>query len=334
MVRERGARPTVNDVAAAAGVSRALVSIVMRGVPGASDATRERVLRIADDMGYVPDQRASKLRSASSTVLGVCFELREPFHGDLVEEIYAAAAELGRNVVISAVAPSRSESVAVQTLLSERCESAILLGTRLSAADLTDLAEQLPVVTVLGDAVVETVGDVRGDDAAGIGLAVDHLVALGHRDIVHVDGGDAPGSRVRRRAFLDAMAGHRRKGAARVVDGGLTALDGVRATRGLLDGRAAPTAILAFNDECASGVIDVLIRSGLRVPEDVSVVGYDDARFAATMPVPLTTVSQDARGLAAHAVASVRSMAEGADPGRVVVPPRLMVRETTAPPSR
>ena len=85
-------RPTMADVAKAAGISTALVSIVMRGVPGASDATRARVMRIADELGYVPDERARKLRQSRSRVLGVAFELQQPFHGDLVERLYAAAA--------------------------------------------------------------------------------------------------------------------------------------------------------------------------------------------------------------------------------------------------
>ena len=102
-------RPTMADVARAAGISTALVSIVMRGVPGASDATRARVVRIADELGYVPDERARKLRQSRSRVLGVAFELQQPFHGDLVERLYAAAALHGYDIALSAVAPSRDE---------------------------------------------------------------------------------------------------------------------------------------------------------------------------------------------------------------------------------
>lgn len=340
----RQQRPTLIDVAQAAGVSKALVSIVMRGAPGAGAATRERVLRIAAEMGYVPDQRARNLRSTATGVLGVTFELREPFHGDLVDEIYGAAADAGRDVLLSAVTARRPESVALQTLMRERCEAAILLGSRSDPGEIERLTERIPVTLVVSEAAPAGAGDVRGDDAHGVRLAVDHLVSLGHRRIAHIDGGDAPGSRVRREAFVrsmavaGSMAAHRHTRSASVIGGGITAVDGARATRGLLEATSAadqlPTAILAFNDECATGVIDVLVRAGKRVPEDISVIGYDDARFASLLPVPLTTVSQDAHGLARHALEAVVAMADNETPRRIVVPPKLMVRATTAAPPR
>ncbi|NDZ94200.1 LacI family transcriptional regulator [Streptomyces sp. SID6673] len=331
MGARRGGRVTLADVAQAAGVSTALVSIVMRGVAGASDETRERVLSIAGEMGYVPDQRARKLRQASSRLLGVTFELREPFHGDLVEETYRVAADVDYDVVISAVAPSRSEAAALDTVVRERCEAVILLGSRLSDDALAGLAERLPVVVVARDSNVPGVGHVRSDDTAGVGLAVDHLVGLGHRRIVHIDGGDAPGAADRRAGFSSAMGERGLSSEASIVAGGLTQIDGARATRDLVAADESTTAVVAFNDECATGVIDVLLRTGLRVPEDVSVIGYDDARLASRAPVPLTTVSQDAGELAADAVAGALGMIDGAPPPRIVRRPRLVVRATTAP---
>ncbi|MFW0792257.1 LacI family DNA-binding transcriptional regulator [Gordonia sp. CPCC 205515] len=324
-------RPTLIDVAREAGVSKALVSIVMRGVPGASDETRERVLRIADEMGYVPDQRARKLRQSSSKLLGVTFELREPFHGDLVEEMYRVAADSDFDVVISAVAPSRPESAAVQTVVRERCEAAILLGSRMPDADLTALARRLPVLVVARAAEVDGVGYIRSDDTAGVAQAVDHLVEQGHRAIAHVDGGAAPGADDRRVGFLAAMARH---GVAepRVVAGGLGQIDGARAMRELLADATRPTAVIAFNDECATGVIDSTIRAGLSVPQDLSVVGYDDARLASSAAVPLTTVSQDAGEMARDAVIGALAMINGGAPPAIVRRPHLVVRETTAPP--
>ncbi|ROZ99159.1 LacI family DNA-binding transcriptional regulator [Gordonia sp. OPL2] len=330
MGARRGGRVTLADVAHAAGVSTALVSIVMRGVAGASDETRERVLSIAGEMGYVPDQRARKLRQASSRLLGVTFELREPFHGDLVEEAYRVAGDVDYDVVISAVAPSRSESTALDTVVRERCEAVILLGSRLSDDALAALAERLPVVVVARDSNAPGVGYVRSDDTAGVGLAVDHLVGLGHRRIVHIDGGDAPGAADRRAGFSAAMA-ERGLSSASIVAGGLTQIDGARATRDLVAADGSVTAVVAFNDECATGVIDVLIRAGWRVPEDVSVIGYDDARPASRAPVPLTTVSQDAGELAADAVAGALAMIDGGPAPRIVRRPRLVVRATTGP---
>lgn len=329
--RARRGRPTLVDVAREAGVSKALVSIVMRGVPGASAETRGRVLRIADEMGYVPDQRARKLRQSTSKLLGVTFELREPFHGDLVEEMYRVAAELEYDMVISAVAPTRSEIVAAETVVRERCEAAILLGTRLPDDQLASLSRRVPVVVVARDATVDGVGYVCNDDTAGVGLAVEHLAALGHRMIVQVDGGSAPGAADRRAGFAAAA---KRYGLAdtRVVTGGLGQIDGARAMGELLATGDPPGAVVAFNDECATGVIEALTRAGLSVPQDVSVVGYDDARLASSAAVPLTTVSQDAREMAHDAVVGALAMIDGDPPPAIVRRPHLVVRETTAPP--
>ncbi|MFW0784108.1 LacI family DNA-binding transcriptional regulator [Gordonia sp. CPCC 206044] len=327
MVGGREGRTTLTDVARAAGVSVALVSIVMRNAPGASDETRERVLRIADELGYVPDQRARKLRQLSSRLLGVIFELREPFHGDLVEEVYRAAGELDYDVVISAVAPSRSETAALDTVVRERCDSVILLGSRLDDDALAVLAAKMPVVVVARGTAAPGVGYVRTDDTTGIAAAVEHLVDLGHRDIVHIDGGDAPSADERRVGFRQAMAEHGET--AQIVPGGLAQIDGARAMREILAESDRPSAVIAFNDECATGVVDTLLRAGLHVPEDVSVIGYDDARLASSAPVPLTTVSQDAAELATDAVRGAIAMLAGDPPPAIVRRPHLVVRSTT-----
>ena len=116
------------DVAKAAGISTALVSIVMRGVPGASDATRERVQRIADELGYVPDERARKLRQSRSRVLGVAFELQQPFHGDLVERLYAAASAASCSFAFTTVCweLARVTTFAPCTASRSRCRSAAI----------------------------------------------------------------------------------------------------------------------------------------------------------------------------------------------------------------
>lgn len=332
--------PTLEDVAARAGVSRALVSIVVRGVPGASEATRSRVLRVADELGYRPDSRARLLAGRRSRLLGVTLALNHPFHADLAEHIYSTAEQHGYEVVLSAVTRNRPPQKAIDTLLDYRCDAAILAGALVREPSLTALGERLPVV-VLGQRTRSRAVDVvRTADARGIRLAVDHLADLGHRAIAHVDGGTGPGSGARRTAYRAAM--HRRGLAPpRVVAGGETEQDGAAAARVLVE--APPTAVLTYNDRCAVGLLDVFVRGGIAVPDDVSVVGYDDSHVARLPYLQLTTVSQDAGQLASLAVQRAIARLDGADGAdgtdgadlgkrEVVLTPHLAVRGTTGAP--
>ena len=170
----------MHDVAARAGVSQSLVSIVMREAPGAGAATRERVLRIADELGYRPDTRAQLLRRGNSRLLGVVFGVQHAFHGDLVAGLYRAAGPLGYQLALSAVTPDRDEAAAVADLLGDRCEALLLLGAQSTPGELGRLAGIAPVVAVARAVRHSDVDVVRTADADGLGRAVDHLVGLGH----------------------------------------------------------------------------------------------------------------------------------------------------------
>ncbi|WP_072919864.1 LacI family DNA-binding transcriptional regulator [Geodermatophilus obscurus] len=324
-------RPTLADVAARAGVSTALVSIVIRDAPGASSATRERVRRAADEIGYRADTRARLLRSSRSRLIGVVFGVQHAFHGDLLTWLYDAAGKVGYELALSAVTPGRGEQRAVDSLLGDRCEALVLLGPASPTAHLTHLATRLPVVVVARSVRSTAVDVVRTADDEGMHLALDHLVALGHRDVVHVDGGRAPGAAERRRGYREAV---RRHGLTpRVLPGGLTEDDGAVAARALLAG-PLPGAVTVFNDRCALGLLDVLRRAGRTVPGDVSVVGYDDSRIARLSSVDLTSVAQDVGQLSTLAVRRALDRLDGVpvEQRELVVPPRLVVRSTTAPP--
>ncbi|WP_307109739.1 LacI family DNA-binding transcriptional regulator [Rhodococcus sp. SORGH_AS_0303] len=321
----------MTDVARAAGVSTALVSIVFRDSPGASDATRARVREIADELGYVRDRRASSLRQSHSRLLGVVFELQQPFHGDLVEHVYSAAARRGYEVALSAVAPSRGETAAIDSLRHDRCEATILLGSRLPEDELAALARTVPTVVVARRVDTPDTVTVRSDDVAGITLAVRHLEELGHRRIAFVDGDGAPGSEDRSAGFLDALS-HIDDSRAEVVRGGLTEDDGARAVEGLLDTEHPPTAVIAFNDRCATGVLAALVARGLAVPRDMSVIGYDDSRVAGLDHVALTTVSQDAESLADAAVDAALTLTVDDSAPSIVLTPSLVSRSTTGAP--
>jgi len=327
-------RPTLEDVATASGVSRALVSIVIRGAPGASEATRERVFRIATELGYRPDARARLLATTSTQLIGVVFNVQHAFHADLLAGIYAAAERVGYEVVLSGTTPDHDERRAVETLLGYRCDALLLLGPEASERRIVEIAGRLPVVVVGRRATARLADVVRTDDAVGMRLAVDHLVGLGHRDIVHIDGGPGVKASDRRRGYRAAMT---RAGLAdhiRIMPGGQTAELGARAGHTIVAMTTRPTGIVAFDDDCAFGLIDSVHSAGISVPGDLSVVGYDGSRFSRFPLSHLTTVGQDAAALASlgvrRAVARLEGY-EGADRD-VVLLPSLLVRGTSAPP--
>ena len=330
----RGSRSTVTmeDVAARAGVSRALVSIVLRDVPGASQESRDCVLRAAAELDYRPDHRARLLGSSRSGTLGVVYRLQGPFHAEVVEALYAAAAPGGWLLALEPTAPSRPESLAVQALLDYRCEAVLLVGSTLPRAAVAALAERLPVVVLARSLPGLGVDTVRTDDEAGARLAVEYLVGLGHQRVAHAHGGRAPGAAERRAGYRAAMraAGLQPE----LVLGGLTDADGERAARDLLGDRGR-TAVVAFNDPCAAGLLAAARANGTTVPDELSVVGYDDSAVAALSTVALTTVRQDAAALAAAALklAAARVQNPEAPISETVIAPHLVVRRTTAPPA-
>ncbi len=329
----RPSRPTMRDVAEAAGVSRALVSIVFRGAPGASEQTRARVLEVAAGLGFTPNRSASLLKLHRNRHLGVTMNVRSTFHAELVEGIQAAADAAGYEVVLSAVSPGRPESRAVATLLDFRCEALLLLGTGLDQAALTDLAGRVPLVLVGGARTRPTLDVVRSSDDRGSGLVVDHLVALGHRRLAHVDGGSTLPSTERRRGFRRALSRHGLAEVA-VLAGGDDEAAGGHAAERLLDTDALPTAVSAYNDQVAVGLVERFGRAGVRVPADVSVTGYDDTAVAALLAIDLTSVDQDAPAQAVGAVAAAVERLDGGrtEPVERVFEPRLAVRGSTAPP--
>jgi DNA-binding LacI/PurR family transcriptional regulator len=329
----KGASPTMADVAAAADVSKALVSIVFRGAPGASQATRERVFQAAKQLGYRTNRTASLLKLHRTRHLGVTMNVRSAFHAELVEGIQEAADREGYQIVLSTITENHDERRAIETLLEFRCESLILLGSQLSQPMLDDLARNVPVVLVGRRAGIDTVDVVRTADHKGLGLVVDHLVGLGHRDIAHVDGGRHTISADRRRGYRAAMRRNNEARQVRILAGGTGEVDGRRAAEELLRGDQLPTAVTTFNDHCAVGLIDRLSRAGVVVPDAISVAGYDNAPIAQYAAINLTTVSQEAPAQAQWAVRAAVERLEGVreDTRESVLEPRLIVRGSTGP---
>jgi DNA-binding LacI/PurR family transcriptional regulator len=324
----------MEDVAARAGVSRALVSLVMRDSPKVSEQRRTAVLQAAAELGYSPHAMARSLASRTSTVLGVMVsDLRNAFFAEVIDGLDAMARDAGFDVIINTGGRSaHREAGALTSLLSYRPAGIALLSPMLPTAAITSAAAQSPLVLVSRTSRLSTVDTVNDDGVAGIGLAVDHLVSLGHRRIAHFDSGSAASPAARRRGYRSAM---RRHGLVElVVASEPTDTAGAKAVHELLHRNEIPTAVVAGNDFNAVGAISAFEDAGLRVPADVSVVGYDNTSLAALRHVSLTTVDQprlEMGRLAAEAL--LQRVRDGrTEPVRHLLHPSLVVRATTAPP--
>jgi DNA-binding LacI/PurR family transcriptional regulator len=326
-------RVTMDDVARRAGVSRALVSIVMRAAPGASEEKRLRVLEAAAELGYRPDVRAQSLAGQRSRVIGVMFGVTVgAFHFELLDGLFTAAESHGHNLILSPLTRSRDEGTAARSLQGFRFDALIMLSPPTSHPL---LAGRIPLAVVGWRVDHPLVDTVRTDDDRGIQAAVDHLVALGHRDIAHIDGGDTMIADARRSAYLTAMERHGLTELACVVPGGQSQVDGLDGARRLCSGPRAPTALVAYNDDIAVAAIGVFAQHGIAVPEGISVVGYDDSSMADLSPVPLTTVVQRPDELGRLAVERMVARVEQRRivEREIVLEPELRIRSSTAPPS-
>lgn len=333
------ARPRLVDVALESGVSTATASLVLRGLPGPSRTTQHAVRDAAARLGYRPDRAASLLARRRTRLLGVLLDVTNAFHAELVLALDATAGAAGFELLLATTTPRRGDRAAVETLLDSRCEALVLFGpSELTDPDLDRLAGTCPTY-VLGRGPTALASGIRADDELGLSLAVEHLLGLGHRRIAYVDGPRGLIATTRRRGFRRAMRSHDLGATALVVRGGATEVEGAAAAGLLLDGPegpGAPTAVIAFNDRVAVGLVDVFERAGRRVPGDLSVVGYDDSPLAALAHVALTTVSQDPPALAAAVVDAMAAPTVGpgaltAYPLDVVIAPRLVVRTSSGP---
>ena len=331
------AHTTMEDVARRAGVSRSLVSLVMRDSPHVSAERRQRVLAAAADLGYSPNAMARGLASRQSGMVAVLLnDLHNPFYAETFDGLLQAADSKGYRLLLGAGSARRqAELAAMRGFLEYRPDGIILVSPRLPTGAIATVAASVPMVVIGRSVRADGVDSVMTDEAVGTRLVVDHLAELGHRHIVHIDGGRGAGAAPRRQGYRRAME---RAGLGRfveVIHGDFTERAGADAAAALVSRRKLPTAVFAANDLVAVGAIDTLERNGHLVPADLSVVGYDNTFFARLRHVSLTTVDQPREDMGRLALELLSDRIDGRrrTPQLVLTTPTLVRRDTSAPPA-
>jgi DNA-binding LacI/PurR family transcriptional regulator len=323
----------MRDIADHLGVSRQLVSMVLRGLPGPSVESRDRILAAASELGYRPNASARLLRQQRTRLIGAVFAMRHPFQVRFVERLFVRAAEKGFGLALGPTTVERPTDVVVAELMEERVEALVAFNPDPASAALAEACDLVPVVW-LGEWVqTPKVDNVHVDEVEGLRLAIEHLVGLGHSDIAYVGGQGGRVGQDRAEAYRAAMTTFGLSDRIEVLSGGFSEEDGAAAAREIVARDDRPTAVVCCGDQCAAGVLAVFARSGVQVPEEISVVGFDDSYLSSLSYHRLTSVRQDVEATVEAALDSVLERIEGDNGPRRVVPTAttLVVRESTGP---
>ncbi len=332
---------TRDDVAKRAGVSPATVSYVINDGPRPVSAeARAKVLRAIEEIGYEPSHIARSLRLKKTNTLAIILpDNGNPFFASLERAISEAAFSAGYSLITfhSAWDVAR-ETGFVSLVRSKQVDGVILVPAEHQVPALERLAQfRIPVVVVDRSAPTGLAACVRADDFAGGKMATEHLLALGHQRIACITRPTYLEHLMDRcRGYRAALQRHQVEARPEwIVPGGFSFEGGAKAGRLILALRPRPTAIFAYNDVHAIGAMHVIVEAGLRVPGDISVVGFDDLPESSYTIPALTTVTQPRRDMGRMATELLVRMIAGGNPprrNRIVLKTELIVRGSTAPP--
>ncbi len=336
-------RPTIADIAQRAGVSKGAVSYALNGQPGVSEATRQRIVAIAREIGFNPNNAARALSGARAKAVGltICRPARilsiEPFFMGLISGFEAELAARSYALTLQVVSDPETEVEVYRRWWGERRVDGVFV-TDMRAGDLRipvlqDL--QLPAVVIGGPGDTGSIAQIWSDDAGAVTEAVRYLVALGHRRIARVGGlPDLLHTQTRTRAFSEVCAALGLESAV-TMPSDYTGEEGGRATRRLLIDAERPTAIMYDNDVMAVAGLAVAQEMGLAVPADLSIVAWDDSPLCSLVHPPLTALSRDIAEYGAHAARQLLAAIDGQRVTNVEAgTAHLTPRGSTAPPPR
>ncbi|BBC28838.1 LacI family transcriptional regulator [Streptomyces graminofaciens] len=328
--------PTIRDVAERAGVSKSLVSLVLRGSDQVRPERRQAVLAAVEELGYRTNAAARSLSERRTRTVGVLLnDMRNPWFVELLDGLNSRLHDGGlRMLLADGHLNRRLGEDLTRTFTELRVDGLIAVGTLPPSEALRTAAAQIPtVVAGAREPVLPVVDIVANDDEHGARLATEHLIGLGHRRIAHIAGQGVVGD-LRRRSFEAVMREHGLDDTAIVEQGDLTEEGGYRATVRLLSAPERPTALFAFNDIACVGALSAAEEIGLDVPRDLSLVGYDNTYLSRLRHLWLTTVDNASHDVGRRAAQHlIDRIADPARPGTTVLAaPTLEVRGTTAPP--
>ncbi|GAB2868650.1 LacI family DNA-binding transcriptional regulator [Streptomyces deserti] len=336
-------RVTIKDVAARAGVSKGAVSLAFNRRPGLSEATRDRIFRAARELGWEPSLTARSLAGSRVDVVGlaICRPARllglEPFYMEFISGVESVLAERSCSLLLRLVRNLEEEAGLLESWWRGRQIGGSILVDFRADDPRVALAERLglPVVAVGHPSLTGGLTSVWTDDATAVTEAVRYLAALGHRRIARVGGAAALGHTVIRTAAFDEAARALRLAGAWQVATDFSGEGGARATRSLLSAAPPdrPTAIVYDNDIMAVAGLSVAAEMGLRVPDDVSLLAWDDSQLCRLTHPTLSAMSHDVHGFGAEVARTLFGVITGEGPGsHPVATPVLTPRGSTAPP--
>jgi LacI family transcriptional regulator len=325
----------IREVARLAKVSTATVSRTINGSDKVTRETKERVQRAIEELKFYPNTWARALGSGRSSLYGLIIsDITNPFFPELVKSFEDIAVQYGQEVLVANTNydPERME-LCVSRMLQRKVDGVAIMTSEMDERWIREFhSREIPLVFLDTGTAHELTSNIAVDYAAGVDAAVEHIVGLGHTKIAFISGPMMLRSaRVRREAFVGCLK-RRGIGAGLMEEGNHQVSGGHEAMARLLSGKTRPTAVLASNDMTAIGALGAIHESGLRVPEDISIVGFDDIQISAFTQPALTTVGLSRDEIARVAFRALySSRQDGSKGGEFAVQPALVVRRSTGP---